>query len=157
MPDAHTHPSASAASVTTRFGGPWLAHLPIRVRYQECDVQSVVFNAHYLAYFDMATLELWRAIYGSHADLVADGYDTVAAAAHVEYLAPARFDDELVARAGIRHLGTTSLIIAFEISREDTTVATGEVHYVFVEPGSSAKKAPGGRVRELLAAAAAAG
>ena len=33
---------------------------PIRVRYNECDPQGHVFNANYLAYFDIAMTELWR-------------------------------------------------------------------------------------------------
>ena len=37
---------------------------PLRVRYAECDPQGVVFNGHYLAYFDIALTELWRAAFG---------------------------------------------------------------------------------------------
>ena len=36
----------------------------IRVRYGECDPQGIVFNANYLAYFDVAFTELWRAAVG---------------------------------------------------------------------------------------------
>jgi hypothetical protein len=33
----------------------------IRVRYSECDQQGVVFYPHYLAWFDIAMTELFRA------------------------------------------------------------------------------------------------
>ena len=39
--------------------GP-LSH-KLRPRYAECDVQGVVFNAHYLTYIDTSITELWRA------------------------------------------------------------------------------------------------
>ena len=42
----------------------------LRVRYGECDPQGVVFNAHYLAYFDIAITELLRAAFGSYQALV---------------------------------------------------------------------------------------
>jgi len=34
----------------------------LRVRWAEVDMQSVVFNGHYLTYFDVALTEYWRAI-----------------------------------------------------------------------------------------------
>jgi acyl-CoA thioester hydrolase len=33
---------------------------PIRVRYAETDLQGIVFNAHYLTYFDTAIYEYLR-------------------------------------------------------------------------------------------------
>ena len=40
----------------------------IRVRYNECDPQGHVFNANYLAYFDLAMTELWRELGGYDGD-----------------------------------------------------------------------------------------
>ena len=34
------------------------------MRYGECDPQGIVFNANYLAYFDVAFTELWREAIG---------------------------------------------------------------------------------------------
>ena len=38
-----------------------LAHT-LRVRWAEVDPQSIVFNANYLMYFDVAATEYWRAV-----------------------------------------------------------------------------------------------
>ena len=35
---------------------------PIRVRWSEIDSQNIVFNGHYLNYFDIAITEYWRAV-----------------------------------------------------------------------------------------------
>ncbi len=34
----------------------------LRVRWAEVDRQNIVFNGHYLTYFDVAITEYWRAI-----------------------------------------------------------------------------------------------
>ena len=39
----------------------WFFH-PFRVRYSEIDGQGVVFNAHYLTYFDTTITEYFRAL-----------------------------------------------------------------------------------------------
>ena len=45
----------------------------LRVRYGECDPQGVVFNAHFLAYFDVGITELFRAAFGSYKAMVDRG------------------------------------------------------------------------------------
>ena len=48
----------------------------IRVRFNECDGQGVVFYANYLVYFDLAMTELWREAFGSgYAGMIASGTD----------------------------------------------------------------------------------
>jgi len=54
----------------------------IRVRYNECDPQGHVFNANYLAYFDLAMTELWREL-GGYSAMLDDGLDMVVAEANV--------------------------------------------------------------------------
>ena len=49
----------SQSGCTLRLMGAPFRHR-IRVRWNECDPQGVVFNANYLAYFDVALTELWR-------------------------------------------------------------------------------------------------
>ena len=34
----------------------------LRVRWAEVDLQKIVFNAHYLMYFDTAITDYWRAL-----------------------------------------------------------------------------------------------
>ena len=35
---------------------------PLRVRWAEVDMQKIVFNGHYLMYFDTAVAGYWRAM-----------------------------------------------------------------------------------------------
>src|SRR3954453_7751064 len=103
-----------------------------RVRYNECDPQGHVFNANYLAYFDLAMTELWRDL-GGYEAMVSDGVDMVVAEANIRYLASLGFDDEtdLIVRS-IR-LGNTSMTSELAIERGGKAVAEGTLRHVFVD------------------------
>ena len=62
----------------------------IRVRYGECDPQGIVFNANWLAYFDVVLTELWRECVRDYAEMVASGTDMVVAEAGVRFRGPPR-------------------------------------------------------------------
>jgi acyl-CoA thioester hydrolase len=129
-----------------------IVRMPLRVRYQECDAQGIVFNAHYLAYVDMASFEVEKALFGSHAGFLAHSVDMVVAEANVRYFAPCRFEDNLVVSASVGRLGTTSLVLDFEIHRGETKVASAKLRYVFIDPETFGKTAPPQQVREAYAA-----
>jgi acyl-CoA thioester hydrolase len=122
----------------------------LRVRYSDCDPQGVLFNAHYLTYFDIAITELWREAMGSYAALEQLGVDLVVAEANVRYHRPVRFDAEVDLIATISHLGNTSLITAIAIDSEAGRHAEGELRHVFVEFGGNEKTPMPDRVREAL-------
>lgn len=111
----------------------------IRVRYSECDAQGVVFNAHYLSYFDLAITELWREALGSYQAMTARGVDVVVAEANVRYFSPARFDDEIDLGVEVVRLGTTALTSRMTVEREPELLAEGLVRHVFVDMASGSK------------------
>ncbi|MEU8415516.1 thioesterase family protein [Amycolatopsis japonica] len=129
-----------------------IVEMPLRVRYHECDGQGIVFNAHYLAYVDMAMFEAEKVLFGSHQEALAAGVDVVVAESNLRYRAPCRYDDELVVAVYLNHLGTTSLIIDFEITRDGRLCAEVKTRYVFVDPSTLTKAAPPAAVREAYAA-----
>jgi acyl-CoA thioester hydrolase len=110
----------------------------LRVRYNECDPQGVVFNANYLTYFDLLVTELWREL-GGYSEMVEAGQDLVVAEATVRYRAPLRFDDEFDGVVRVATLGETSMVIAFALEREGELCAEGENRYVFIGSGGQGK------------------
>jgi acyl-CoA thioester hydrolase len=118
------------------LSGPFRHQL--RVRYNECDPQGVVFNANYLTYFDLTITELWREL-GGYQAMVEAGVDLVVAEASVRYLSALRFDDEFEVRATIAKLGDTSMKTEVILARNGEPVAEGELRHVFVESGGGAK------------------
>jgi acyl-CoA thioester hydrolase len=122
----------------------------LRVRYSECDPQGVVFNAHYVTYFDIALTELWREAIGPYADMVEAGADMVVAEARVRYLAPAGFDEVLEIAVVPTRLGTTGMTTTMRVARDGTVVAEGEMRHVFVEVATGAKRPIPDEVRRGL-------
>ncbi len=111
----------------------------LRVRYAECDPQGVVFNAHYLAYFDIALTELWREAFGGYATMLERGVDLVVAEAGVRYRRAARFDDQLVLGLAFTRLGRTSITSRHPIGRGEELLAEGNMRHVVVEPTTMGK------------------
>ena len=105
----------------------------LRVRYAECDRQEVVFNAHYLAYFDVTMTELWRAAFGSYQAMMDRGYDLVVAEANLRFARSARFDDQLTLEVSITKLGNSSILSRHRILREDELLVQGTMCHVTVE------------------------
>ena len=113
----------------------------LRPRYAECDVQGVVFNSHYLVYFDTSITELWRAGVGGYQVMLDHGLDVVVAEARLRFLAPARFDQEITLEIGVTNLGNTSIASEHRISFEGQTLVEGTLVHVLVDRATLAKAA----------------
>jgi len=111
----------------------------LRVRWAEVDRQGIVFNGHYLTYFDVGITEYWRAIGFPYPDaLLAAGGDTFAVKASVEYHAPARYDDLVDVLVRVARIGRSSMQFILEIHRteadgSETHLVSGEVIYVYAD------------------------
>jgi acyl-CoA thioester hydrolase len=123
----------------------------LRVRYNECDRQGVVFNANYLTYFDITMGELWREL-GGYQEMVEAGVDMVVAEATIRYLAPLRFDDEVEVVARVTRLGETSMTTQLAIEDGGEPAAQGELRHVFIETGGGAKQPIPDQIRDRLSA-----
>jgi len=104
-----------------------------RVRYSEVDGQMIVFNSHYLTYFDTAITEYFRNLpydYRAQVERTGEDYHTVKTL--VEYHAPIRFDDNIEVGVRTSRVGRSSLTFKLEIypSQSDTISASGEVVWV---------------------------
>jgi acyl-CoA thioester hydrolase len=122
----------------------------IRVRYGECDPQGVVFNANWLAYFDVVLTELWRELVGGYAEMIEGGADMVVAEANVRYLGPAGFDDEIEFEMSASRLGQTALGTRIVATVDGRVVVEGAMRHVFIDPETKAKKPMPDHVRDAL-------
>jgi acyl-CoA thioester hydrolase len=113
----------------------------LRVRWAEVDRQGIVFNGHYLTYFDVAVTEYYRAIGHPYpGDLVAAGTDLFAKKAEIEYHASAGYDDVLDVCVRVARLGNSSLQFALEIYRGEALLVSGALVYVNADPASRRPK-----------------
>ncbi len=106
----------------------------LRVRWAEIDAQQIVFNAHYLGYFDTAVGAYWRALALPYADTMkALGGDLFVRKSTVEYLGSAHYDDLLDIGVRCARVGTTSLTVQCAVFRGDELLVHGELVYVFAD------------------------
>lgn len=107
---------------------------PFRVRYSEIDGQGIVFNAHYLTYFDTSITEYIRWLpfpYGLGGIPDSDD-DFHIVKTIVEYRAPIRFDDDIEVGVRTGRIGRSSLTFDLGIFHRGggENLATGEVIWV---------------------------
>ena len=111
----------------------------LRVRYAEIDLQGVVFNAHYLTYFDTSITEYMRRTGYSYTAFFTDrGLDFHLIKATVEYLRPIAFDQVLDIGVRVAKIGTSSITFALGIFSQEAPecLSRGEIIWVCAETGA---------------------
>jgi YbgC/YbaW family acyl-CoA thioester hydrolase len=125
----------------------------LRVRWAEVDMQQIVFNGHYLMYFDTAVAGYWRAMAMPYADTMAYlGGDLYVRRAACEYNASAHYDDLLDVGIKTQRIGNSSLVMAGGVFRGDDLLVSGELVYVFANPASQTSLPVPQQLRDLLQA-----
>jgi YbgC/YbaW family acyl-CoA thioester hydrolase len=125
----------------------------LRVRWAEVDMQKIVFNAHYLMYFDTAVADYWRAIGLPYEQAMHElGGDIYLKKAGVEFHASARYDDRVDVAMKCSRIGTSSMLFTGAIFRDNDLLITCELLYVFADPATQTSKPVPAPLRELLMA-----
>ncbi len=91
----------------------------MRVRYAETDAAGVVYYGEYLTYFEVARVELLRALGYPISEVEARGVILPVVEARLKYLRPARLDDLLTVAIVADSVGPASFSFDYEVSRED--------------------------------------
>ena len=123
----------------------------LRVRWAEVDMQKIVFNGHYLMYFDTAVAGYWRALAMPYHEAMEHLQgDLYVRKATLEYEGSARYDD--VCDAGIRcaRIGNSSMVFEAALFRGNQRLVHGELVYVFADPATQTSKPVPPVLRELL-------
>jgi acyl-CoA thioester hydrolase len=110
----------------------------LRVRYAEVDSQGIVFNAHYLTYFDTAITEYMRNInYDYHTLVSRRGLDFHLAKSTVEYIKPIGFDEMIEIGVTAYKIGKSSLTWVLAIFKKGASecLAKGEIVWVCSKVG----------------------
>ncbi len=125
----------------------------LRVRWVEIDMQRIVFNAHYLMYFDTAMAGYWRALALPYeAAMQQLEGDLFVKKATLEYHDSARLDDVLDVCLRCERVGNSSVVFEGAIFRAERLLVTGEMVYVFADPQTQLSKPVPAALRELIEA-----
>ena len=124
---------------------------PLRVRWSEVDQQKVVFNAHYLTYFDIGITDYWRAMAIPYeASMPGLGGEPFVRKATVEFHASARLDDQLEVGLKCARIGTSSMGFVGGIFRDEQLLISSELVYVFADPIAQVSVPVPHRLREIM-------
>jgi YbgC/YbaW family acyl-CoA thioester hydrolase len=123
----------------------------LRVRWAEVDMQKIVFNAHYLMYFDTAVADYWRALALPYEEAMHQLQgDLYVKKATVEFHASARMDDRLDIGLRCARVGTSSMLFQGGIFRAEQLLITGELVYVFADPATQTSRPVPQALRDIL-------
>ena len=108
----------------------------LRVRYAEVDAQGIVFNSHYLTYFDCAITEYYRKIkYNYISEVKKNKKDFHVIKTTIEYKKPISFDQVIDLGVKISKIGNTSLTFDISIysNRKNILLARGNIIQVYTD------------------------
>ncbi len=109
----------------------------VRVYWEDTDAGGVVFYANYLKFFERARTEWLRTLgFGQQRLKQDDELMFVVAHTAVNYLRPARLDDELELTVSVREAGRASMTIAQQAWCGDRLLAEGDIRIGCVNAGT---------------------
>jgi YbgC/YbaW family acyl-CoA thioester hydrolase len=125
----------------------------LRVRWAEVDLQRIVFNGHYLMYFDTAMADYWRALAMPYPQALEPFHgDLFVRKAGVEYHGSALYDDQLEVCVRREKVGNSSITFACAVFRADQLLVGGDLVYVFADATTRQPKPVPEPFRDLLSA-----
>lgn len=107
---------------------------PVRVYWEDTDAGGVVYYANYLKFMERARSE-WLRAFGFEQDALRDerGVVFVVRRVEIDYLSPARFNEQLEVSVTLHEAGRASLSVRQELMRGTTRLAEAVVTLACVD------------------------
>jgi acyl-CoA thioester hydrolase len=142
-------PERATLAASGRFEGA-IHRFPMRVYYEDTDAAGIVYYANYLKFAERARTELLRLLGFEHAALRAD-HGAAFAVRHcaVDYIRPARLDDEVEIVTRLTGLGGATAEIAQTVTRDGLDLARIDVHLALITDTGRPTRLPQG-LRDAL-------
>jgi len=115
---------------------------PVRVYYEDTDAGGVVFYANHLKFFERSRTEMLRAMGFEQDELAAnEGIIFVVRSVQVDYLSPARFNEQLQVSAKVSLAKKASLTFEQTITRGDEVLCKGSIRIACLDVQTMRPKA----------------
>lgn len=148
MPRRQATPTPSGSEATPLVALREVARY--RVVFADCDPMRVMYYGNYFRLFEIGRAELFRALGHPFPHYVAQGLYLAVLSTSCRYLRPARYDDQLVIRAGVAAAARVRLVIDYEIAdAAGALLACGNTEHALVGDDGRPRRLPA----ELLGAA----
>jgi acyl-CoA thioester hydrolase len=104
----------------------------VRVRYAETDQMGVAYYANYFIWMEVGRVEFCHALGFRYREMEAeDGVLLAVVEAHCRYLAPARYDDEVVIKTWVEAVTPRMVRFGYAMRAGNRTLASGETKHIF--------------------------
>ena len=116
--------------------------LQVRVYYEDTDFTGVVYHANYLKYCERGRSDYLRLLGIHHGELSATGLAFVVRRMALEFLAPARIDDELTVETRFGSHSGARIEVSQSVVRGRDVLLTAAATIAVVGPGGRPQRIP---------------
>ena len=104
----------------------------LKVRYSEIDSQSIVYNSHYLTYYDISISDLMDQSFDQEDYIKQTQNEFHTVNVNMSYKAPARLNDTLEIYSAIKKIGDSSITFIQEIYKKNSDILLNTVEIIWV-------------------------
>jgi acyl-CoA thioester hydrolase len=104
----------------------------LKVRYSEVDRQNIVYNSHYLTYYDISLSEMLDSLFDQEEYIKKTNNEFHTVAAQLNFKNPARLNDEVNIFTAIKKIGNSSITFSQEIYRDGSDELINEAEIIWV-------------------------
>lgn len=122
---------------------------PVRVYYEDTDMGGVVYHANYLRYIERARSDWVRKLGNDQNAMREEGVVWVVRRVEADYLAPAKFEDELVVETDVVSLSGVRLTMSQSVQRGETEIFRATVTAVCINRAGKPIRLPA-EIRALM-------
>ncbi|MBL6954552.1 MAG: tol-pal system-associated acyl-CoA thioesterase [Alphaproteobacteria bacterium] len=116
---------------------------PVRVYWEDTDAAGIVYYANYLRFLERARSDLVRrAGIDQVALLDREGIVFPVRRCEIDYLQPARLDDEIQVRTRLKNLGGASMDMDQDIHRGEEALVRAKVRLACIGPNGRPRRLP---------------
>jgi acyl-CoA thioester hydrolase len=115
---------------------------PIRVYYEDTDLAGIVYYANYLKFIERARSEWVRELGIDQVQMKADGLVFAVRRIEADYLAPAKYDDELVVHTTMEPGSGARLVVKQEVKRGEAVLFSAIVTIICMTQGGTVARLP---------------
>ena len=112
----------------------------IKVRYSEVDCQRIVYNSHYLTYFDISLSEMLEDCFDQDEYIKNTNNDFHTVGVQMDFKSPARLNDQLEVYTGVKKLGNSSMTFFQEIYKSGSNEVLNSANITWVNTNQKSMK-----------------
>ncbi|KIC36679.1 tol-pal system-associated acyl-CoA thioesterase [Leisingera sp. ANG-M7] len=115
---------------------------PVRVYYEDTDMGGIVYHANYLRFIERARSDWVRGIGVDQNAMREAGLIYVVRRIEADYLAPAKFDEELLVTTSMHNVTPARMVLNQEVTRGGQPLFRAQITIVCITTGGKPARLP---------------